>query len=291
MRRVAWPRGFCAGLLSAAFGAGLVVALGLVAPLVFSQTTKVDAAPARPLTFDVISVKANRSSAPNADVGMNRDGFTATNIQLHELLLWAFQLQEDQQLVAEPKWTGSDRWDIQARVASEDIAALAKMTYRERLGMFQQIMVDRFGLKVHHETRVLPVYELVVAKGGPKMKLSPTRREDDPNGVPGDPGVLNPSRGREMGRGTMMEFLAEDLSDVLGRKVVDKTGLTRRYDFDLKWTPDDSAAVTGSSAGSGENQGPSLFTAVQEQLGLKLEPVKAPVDVVVIDHLEKPGEN
>jgi len=89
----------------------------------------------------------------------------------------------------------------------------------------------------------------------------------------------------------MMEFLAEDLSDVLGRKVVDETRLTGRYDFNLTWTPDDSAAATAGSAASGVAQGPSLFTAVQEQLGLKLEPVKAPVDVVVIDHLEKPAEN
>ena len=87
----------------------------------------------------------------------------------------------------------------------------------------------------------------------------------------------------------MMEFLAEDLSDQLGRKVVDHTGLTGRYDFNLTWTPDDTA--TEGSAASGAAPGPSLFTAVQEQLGLKLEPIRAPVDVVVIDHLEKPGEN
>jgi uncharacterized protein (TIGR03435 family) len=244
----------------------------------------------KPLTFDVISVKPNHSDTSRESMGMNRDGFAAGNIQLHDLLLQAFELQEADQLVGEPKWTTSDRWDIDARIGPEDIDALAKMTFRERLGMFQEILVERFGLKVHHETRELPVYALVVAKGGPKMTLSPPRPED-PNGVPGDPGVLRATRGKETGLGTMMEFLAEDLSDELGRKVVDKTGLTGRYDFTLTWTPDDSAAATGGSAASGATQGPSLFTAVQEQLGLKLEPVKAPVDVVVIDHLEKPAEN
>jgi uncharacterized protein (TIGR03435 family) len=109
--------------------------------------------------------------------------------------------------------------------------------------------------------------------------------------MPGNPGVLNTSLGRETGRGALIEFLAEDLSEDLGRKVVDKTGLRGRYDFTLTWTPDDSAAATAGSAASGAAQGPSLFTAVQEQLGLKLEPVKAPVDVVVIDHLEKPSAN
>jgi uncharacterized protein (TIGR03435 family) len=222
-------------------------------------------------------------------MGMSPDGFTSTNIQLHDLLLQAFQLQE-QQLVGEPKWTTSDHWNIDARIAAEDMATLRELNYHQRLSMFQAILTERFGLRVHHETRTLPVYALVVAKGGPKMTPSKPR-PDDPGGMQGDPGVLNASRGKETGRGAMMEFLAEDLSDELGRKVLDRTGLTGRYDFTLTWTPDDSAAATGGSAASGAAQGPSLFTAVQEQLGLKLEPVKAPVDVVVIDHLEKPSEN
>jgi uncharacterized protein (TIGR03435 family) len=243
----------------------------------------------KPLTFDVISVKPNRTGAADAQMGMSPDGYTSTNIQLHDLLLQAFQLQE-QQLVGEPKWTTSDHWNIDARIAAEDMATLRELNYHQRLSMFQAILTERFGLRVHHETRTLPVYALVVAKGGPKMTPSKPR-PDDPGGMQGDPGVLNASRGKERGRGAMMEFLAEDLSDELGRKVLDRTGLTGRYDFTLTWTPDDSAAATGGSAASGAAQGPSLFTAVQEQLGLKLEPVKAPVDVVVIDHLEKPSEN
>jgi uncharacterized protein (TIGR03435 family) len=244
----------------------------------------------KPLTFDVISVKLNHSDTTRASMGMNRDGFAATNIELHDLLLQAFQLQEDQQLVGEPKWTSSDRWDIDTRIAAEDISALGKLNFHQRLEMFQTILTERFGLKMHHETRELPVYALVVAKGGPKMTVSKPRPED-PDGIPGDPGVLRATRGKETGVGTMMEFLAEDLSEELGRKVVDHTGLTGRYDFTLTWTPDDSAAAVAGNAAAGMAQGPSLFTAVQEQLGLKLEPVKAPVDVVVIDHLEKPGEN
>jgi bla regulator protein blaR1 len=88
-----------------------------------------------------------------------------------------------------------------------------------------------------------------------------------------------------------MRFLAEDLSDSLGRRVVDQTGLTGRYDFSLTWTPDNSAQAVNGSSGSGQVLGPSLFTAIEEQLGLRLVPVKAPVDVVVIDHIERPSVN
>jgi uncharacterized protein (TIGR03435 family) len=242
------------------------------------------------LAFDVISVKPSHSDSTEESMGMNRDGFTAANIQLHDLLLQAFELQEPEQLLGDPKWTTSDRWDVDARVAAEDIPALAKMTYHQRMGMFQQILIERFGMNAHHETRRLPVYALMVAKGGPKMAPS-LLRPDDSAGIPGEPGLLIPSRGKETGRGTMMEFLARDLSEDLGRKVVDETGLTGRYDFTLTWTPDDSASAMEASTAAGATQAPSLFTAVQEQLGLKLEVVKAPVDVVVIDRLEKPAEN
>jgi uncharacterized protein (TIGR03435 family) len=243
----------------------------------------------KPLTFDVISVKPNPSGLPDAQMRMNPDGFAATNIQIHVLLLQAFQLHEEQ-LVGDPKWASNDRWDIDARIAAEDMSALKSLDFHQQLGMFQAILVERFGLKVHHETRELTVYALVVANGGPKMTPS-TLRPSDSAGIQGEPGVLHPGRGKETGRGTTMEFLARDLSLQLGRKVVDRTGLAGRYDFTLTWTPDDSVAVTGGGVESGATQGPSLFTAVQEQLGLKLELVKAPVDVVVIDHIEKPSEN
>ena len=124
-----------------------LVLLLLAVPLATAQQAATPAAgasqdTAKPLTFDVISVKPNHSDATRESMGMNRDGFTATNVQLHDLLLQAFQLQEDQQLVGEPKWTTNDRWDIDARVAAEEIDALAKMTFRERLGMFQEILVS-----------------------------------------------------------------------------------------------------------------------------------------------------
>ena len=185
--------------------AGLALSL-LAVPLATAQQAATPAAvdpqgnvsqnATKPLTFDVISVKPNHSGSADAWMGMNRDGFTAANIDLHLLLLQAFELQEGDQLLGEPKWTTGDRWDIDARIAAEDIPALAKMTYHERNGMFREILVERFGLKVHHETRTLPVYALVVAKGGPKMTASKPQ-PNDPDGMPGNPGVLNTSLGKE----------------------------------------------------------------------------------------------
>ena len=180
-----------------------LVLLLLAVPLATAQPAAVPAASpqngaapdtSKPLTFDVISVKPNHSDTTRESMGMNRDGFTASNIQLHDLMLEAFELQEAQQLLGEPKWTTNDRWDIEGRIGAEDIDMLAKMNFRERLGMFQEILVERFGLKFHHETRTLPVYALVVAPGGPKM--APSKPRDETHSIPGDPGVLSPSRGQ-----------------------------------------------------------------------------------------------
>jgi len=240
------------------------------------------------LTFDVISVKPNNGSSTNESMGMNADGFEATNVSVHELLGQGLKTFDDE-MIGMPKWADNDRWDIRAKISAEDMKAFGKLTFDQRLQMFQQVLEQRFALKTHHETRVLAVYALVVAKSGAKMtpwKPGP----NDPPIMEGSPGNLNGGKGKEVGRGALVRFLAEDLSDELGRRVVDQTGLTGRYDFTLKWTPDNSAAAT-NPANAGAETGPSIFTALEEQLGLKLVPVKAPIDVVVIDHIEKPAEN
>lgn len=240
------------------------------------------------LTFDVISVKPDNSGAVGASMGMNADGFTAKNVAVHNLLGQGFQVFKGE-LVGEPKWSESDRWDIEAKISAEDMKAFGKLTFDQRLRMFDQVLEQRFALKVHHETRVLPVYALVVAKSG--VKMTPWKPgPNDPPMMEGSPGTLTGGKGKETGRGTTMRFLAEDLSEDLDQRIVDQTGLTGRYDFTLKWTPDDSAAAV-NPANAGTEAGPSLFTALEEQLGLKLVPVKAPIDVVVIDHIEKPAEN
>jgi uncharacterized protein (TIGR03435 family) len=143
--------------------------------------------------------------------------------------------------------------------------------------MLQALLADRFGLKVHEETRILPVYALVLAKGGPKFQPSQI------NGTT----IMN-SNGQISVAGSdhTVALLAEQLGKMLGRVVVDKTGLDGRFELTLKWTPDDF-----DSRGVGSADGPSLFTAIQEQLGLRLESQKAPVSVLVIDRIQMPSPN
>jgi uncharacterized protein (TIGR03435 family) len=167
------------------------------------------------------------------------------------------------------------------------------MSFEQRRTMFQSILADRFKLVVHHETRELPIYVLSVAKGGPKFKES----------TPDDPAATGPRRrGMMMQRGKItatdaqVSMLVTILSRQLGRTIVDKTGLTGNYDFTLEFTPDEGASAPPGSGGAPpppppDSAAPSIFTALPEQLGLKLESTKGPVDVIVIDHIEKPAEN
>jgi uncharacterized protein (TIGR03435 family) len=169
--------------------------------------------------------------------------------------------------------------------------------------MVQSLLAERFNLKVSHETRELPVYALVIAKNGPK--LTPTTAP--PVAPPGDrpPGEPNPhNRGIMMkgngdltGSGTSISLLADVLSrqqELGNRLVLDKTGLTGDYDWTLKWTPTSMSPASGADVTpppAGDSSAPSLFTAIQEQLGLKLEPQKGKVAVVVIDHIDPPSAN
>ena len=156
--------------------------------------------------------------------------------------------------------------------------------------MVQKMLADRFKLSFHHDTKELSVYVLSVAKGGPKLAKS----EGDPNGLPG---LFFRGRPGDLGvrNATMADFTGLMQSAVLDRPVVDQTELKGRYDFTLNWTPDES-----QFAGLGAkippptdtaNAPPNLYTAIQEQIGLKLEATKAPADVMIIDHVEKPSEN
>lgn len=136
--------------------------------------------------------------------------------------------------------------------------------------MLQTLLADRFRLVLHRETKQLPVYELIVAKGGPKLKES---AEDASTFLHTDAKSITAAK-------VAMPMFVKLLSQQMGRSVLDKTGLSENYDFKLEWTPDEA-----------NGDGPSIFTAIQEQLGLKLEPSKGPVEVLVIDHAEKPSEN
>jgi uncharacterized protein (TIGR03435 family) len=154
--------------------------------------------------------------------------------------------------------------------------------------MLQAVLADRFHLKVHSETRVVPTYDLVLAKDGPKIKeVAPADVDADAKDSEHakHPGMMTMGPGMFKGEALPMGSIVNQISFVLEKTVTDKTGLKGKYNVDLKWKPEDSGPSTGDDAGV------SIFTAVQEQLGLKLVPTKGPVETLVIDHVEQPTEN
>jgi uncharacterized protein (TIGR03435 family) len=257
-------------------------------------------------TFDVASIKPNHSGTEQLRFMMDAGRFTANNATLKIVLEFAYHMK-DSQISGLPGWADSEHYDIEAKQDDSSADAKPKLNRDEegeqlRL-MLQSMLADRFKLTLHHETKDLPLYALVVAKNGPKLHESPAAPEDA--GPPGPPTPNGPQpRGsiRMMGRGELslnavgLDMFAEVLSRQLGRLVVNKTGLTGKYDFTLKWTPDEGQGPMGGGpprdgAPPPDANGPTIFTAVQEQLGLKLDSQKGPTDTIVIDHVEKPSGN
>jgi bla regulator protein blaR1 len=199
-------------------------------------------------------------------------------------------LSAKSQMEGGPEWVDTNRYEIDAKIEEAMNAAMQKMPAAERQQqvelMEQSLLAERFKLQVHFETRELPEYALVVAKGGPKMKAA-AEGEAKQFSVMGT------------GQGSEMKATAQTVGDLArmlqmqpemsGRLVVDQTGLAGAYDFAMKWTREQGADAEG--AGSVGGDAPTYFTALQEQLGLKLVPTKGMVEVVVIDHIELPSEN
>jgi uncharacterized protein (TIGR03435 family) len=244
--------------------------------------------PAPPPVFDVAAIHQNISdqSGHSHIVSSSIDGdFKTINLSLRALIRWAFEMPETR-ILGGPSWIDTTKFDIDAKADGSVDAQLHLLSsdagrwQKER--MVQALLADRFKLVTHGETRELPIYALVVAKGGPRFGAIQA------NGT-----TINSGNGHiEVQASNSVSVFAEELARVAGRVVVDKTGIQGRYDLMLKWTPDDSptAGLNGSTAAA-DASGPSIFTALQEQLGLKLEPQKGPVQVLVIDHIEMPSEN
>jgi uncharacterized protein (TIGR03435 family) len=277
--------------------------------------------------FEVASIKVDKSSEFSHHIHVSitnpaGDGrFYATNVTLKDLFRSAYVVQKSQ-IVGGPDWINHERFDIQAMADSSVDAELRRLSPDQgelvKRRMLQALLADRFDLKVRHETKILPVYALVVAKNGPKLK-EVSNGGSAPNGVKGsqsprDSTVLSHSGkgGNETYFTTPISTLAFFLSQQLGRTILDETGLKGRYAFTLKWTPDigggemfggsgpgggaepggsGQSASAMAAPGSSDSSGPSIFTALQQQLGLKLKPTKGPVEVLVIDHVEQPSPN
>jgi uncharacterized protein (TIGR03435 family) len=227
--------------------------------------------------WEVVSVKARDPNDTSNSQSMSMEGrrFAIVNRPVEGLLLFAYGLHK-KQIVGAPGWITTERWDVQG---VPDVPGHPSLKQTQIL--IRKLLEERFGLKVHRETKELAVYAITVGKGEEKM----ARSTGDPNGTPDENERSNGGMvTMKMTNMSMGEF-APDLGYFLDRPVVDQTGLAGRYDFLLKWTADESKAPTDGSAP------PGMFTAIQEQLGLKLEPVKAPADVLVIDKIERPSAN
>ena len=278
------------------FSLGLALLTALVLVALATATSTQAQAPAatsiQPPSFDVISVKPNKTSIGSHGLIITEftaDGFRGTNVPVHTLLLQAYGLHEGESF-GEPAWANSEVFDIEAKVAGPDVAAFSKLDSDQLQAMLRQILAERFGLVAHRETRELPVYALSVAKGGPKLKESVIDPSVSANARRG--GGVRMSMGMIAAHECTIPYFLSMLSRQLGRSIIDRTGLAGNYDFTLRWSPDNGATTSSNdSAGTQADALPSIFSAVQEQLGLKLESTKAPASVLVIDHLEKPSEN
>jgi uncharacterized protein (TIGR03435 family) len=236
--------------------------------------------------FEVATVKPSKPGAQGKYFTFRAGHFITFNTDLNDLIAFAYGLHP-KQIIDAPAWFGTDLFDIEAKPDAEGRPSTKQMS-----AMAQKLLEDRFQQKFHHEKRELPVYVISVASGGPKMTKSASAPTDTPSfffRALGDLTVRNQN---------MNDFATWMQNGVMDRPVVDQTGLTDRYDFQLKWTPDESQFAAFRSIGAvvppptdSATAPPLLYTAITEQLGLKMGPAKVPVDVIVIDHVEKPSAN
>ena len=262
-------------------------------------------------SFEVASIKPNHSGDRRFFVSWQPGRFNANGMTLKFLITMAYDVKEFQ-VSGGPGWVNSDRYDIDAKEPDSIAQELEKLPDEQREpladSMLQSLLADRFQLKLTRGTKDMPAYALVVAKNGAKLQAAKPidTQPDAPSGPGGHPHgpMMRMGRGELTGQGIALSFLASMLSRQLGRAVLDQTGLKGNYDFTLKWTPEQGQGMMmgGPAGGPGggpppdgapapDASGPSIFTALQEQLGLRLEATKAPAEVLVIDHVEKPSEN
>jgi uncharacterized protein (TIGR03435 family) len=263
-----------------------------------------DASAALP-QFEVVSIKPDKSDSMMFRIQFTPNGISVNGLTVHMLLREALGLS-DNQLLGEPGWLDSARFNVEAKIAADDVSKFKDLKPNQRWAMMLPVFEDRFGLKFHHETKDLKQYELLIAKGGLKMKEASSNETyadgiKRPDGTPGGAGMMHIQPGEIVGQGIPLANLTRFLSFQFQSPVLDKTGLTGKYDINLTWTPDESEGMMmkppdGGAAAAGSpappaSAGPSIYTALEEQLGLKLEAHKEPGDVVVIDHIDQPSAN
>ena len=240
--------------------------------------------------FEVATIKAPDPNRPGWGININRSGiFITHNTNLSDLLKFAYSVHS-KQIIGAPAWADSEKFDIEAKPDTPGMGSLDQVR-----AMVQKLLADRFALTFHPEKKELSAYVITVAKGGPKLK-----KEEDPAALgPGFGGM--PQRGFNVRVATISQFAAVMQAQFMEQPVVDQTGLgDTRYNFILKWTPDPTQSAGYGQAGPppvtqaptpDADAPPDLFSAMVQQLGLQMKMTKTPVDVMVIDKVEKPSEN
>jgi uncharacterized protein (TIGR03435 family) len=261
----------------------LLAAVTAFAQNVSLPADTIKAPAANTLAFDVASIKPASPNESAWHLLPTPDGYTGMNVSLRKLIELAYGVLDGKLIIGGPPWIDSVKFDLEAKFDPALVPNLKDLTYRQRADMLQPLLADRLKLKIHHEPRDFAVFLLVVDKHGPKLHESTPPDTGNP-GFGIDCTFRNKS-GSLTAQGCQASSLTGLLQSAAGRIILDRTGLTGHYNMELHWTPD-NATVDASS-----ESGPSIFTALQEQLGLKLEPSTAPLDVLVIDSAEKPSEN
>jgi uncharacterized protein (TIGR03435 family) len=225
--------------------------------------------------WEVVTVKPSDPNAKSDHLDASGRHVVFENEPVENLLWFGYHVQKNQ-IANAPEWVKTERWDVDGLADVDGEPNVAQLQ-----ALARKVLAERFGLKLHREQREMPVFALRAAKGGPKLMVNTS----DPNGQPNE-------HRKAAGAGwhmyaftnTSMPVFVLDILGSVDRPILDQTGLKGRYDFQLKWLTDESHSMDPDAP-------PGLFTAIQEQLGLKLEAVKAPVDVMVIDKVERPGAN
>jgi len=232
--------------------------------------------------FEVATIKPSDPAACCARTwGRQGRRLSTNNTYLKWLILWAYGVQ-DKQVVGGPAWMDVDRFDVVGEIEGTKVP-----TDPEWRVAMQKLLADRFHLQFHHEIREMSAYALTIAKGGPKLTKSDPEKDSEPSlGFSGGVGQTMRGYGRDV---TLRQYLGEVQRLVLDRPLVDRTGITGTYDIQIEFTREDAGSLGLMQLP--DNAAPNLFTALDQQLGLKLEGVKAPVDVLVIDHAEPPSAN
>ena len=235
--------------------------------------------------FDVVVIKPATSGGWGVHMEMHDGTLQITNLPLKSVITSAYGVREDL-ITGLPSWAQAVRYDITAKMDPEDAPLMNTMTRVQRRALIAALLQDRFKLKIHTETRLRPVYELVLLGNTPRFPEHAERHgaandAQTPSGIDS----VRAGAGEFTATGVRLPILTSFLEENLETSIIDKTGLRATYDFKLRWSPE----MGGTS--SGEEDAPSLFTALQDQLGLKLRPAKGQVETLVVDQIDQPSAN